>query len=135
MTMSTQNEWCILKIFPECNGLTDGLVKVWTCGDKYCPELEILAERNDTFFIYYADPSILEGPHFKFFVRNPTKRKELEEWVIEHNSDRGLKRIEIHSAMHNSTLQEGSQARRILELVRHMDKIRQIMELKKLGLR
>ena len=116
-------DWFIIKIFPnykqDCSDVFDNVCK---CGDKYLKELENIAEANKNFFLHYTDQDTPEGPHFKFFVKNPKRKQDFERWVQIHKQDDEIKDIKIHLELHDVTKQEGIIAKEIFESIKGLDR-------------
>ncbi|MEK6862148.1 MAG: hypothetical protein AABY07_09360 [Nanoarchaeota archaeon] len=99
-------KWLIFKIFPKCNGSSDvnTIPKLFELGDKFLPELKVLAKDHICFHAYYSDDEHYpEGPHFKFFVKI-TDKGSFFEWKKEKEKLRGINKIDIEESNENTEL-------------------------------
>lgn len=113
-----EDEWLIIKIFPVYKeDWSDAFFNVINCRKKYLNDLEKLADGKDTFFLHYADRSMRERPHFKFFIENPSNFQEFVNWVKKHIKKVGIIDIGIFFGFKDKTLEEGRKARKVVELL------------------
>lgn len=113
-----EEEWLIIKIFPKYNeDYSDAINNVFSCKKKFLADLEKISDKQETFFLHYADSRMPERPHFKFFVKNPHDLLEFVSWVKKHLKEESVLDIGIFFGFEDKTLKEGIRARKIVKLL------------------